>query len=211
MISQFYAPFHKEVEETTETSERASGERELGIDPASGKPLIVRIGRYGAMAQIGHRDDEDKPKFASLLKEQSLETITFEEALDLFKLPRTVGEYEGHEIVAAIGRFGPYVRHDGKFFSLKKNVDDPMTVTTERSIELIEEKRKVDRERLILSFEDNKEVEVLNGRYGPYIKIAKNNFKIPKDKDPASLTLAECLEIAENAPPKKGRGFKKKA
>ncbi|MBL4657420.1 MAG: type I DNA topoisomerase [Flavobacteriales bacterium] len=211
MISQFYAPFHKEVEETTETGERASGERELGVDPASGKPLIVRIGRYGAMAQIGHRDDEDKPKFASLLKEQSLETITFEEALDLFKLPRTVGEYEGHEIIAAIGRFGPYVRHDGKFFSLKKDVDDPMTVDTERAIELIEAKRKLDRERLILSFDENKDVEVLNGRYGPYIKIAKNNYKIPKDQDPAMLTLAECLEIAENAPPKKGKGFKKKA
>ncbi|MBL4577134.1 MAG: type I DNA topoisomerase [Flavobacteriales bacterium] len=209
MIQQFYGPFHKEVEETTESGERASGERELGVDPASGKPLIVRIGRYGAMAQIGHRDDEDKPKFASLLKEQSIETITLEEALDLFKLPRTVGEYEQKEIVAAIGRFGPYVRHDGKFFSLKKE-DDPMTVTVERSIELIEEKRKADRERLILSFEENKDVEVLNGRYGPYIKIAKNNYKIPKDKDPASLTLQECLEIAENAPPKKGARSKKK-
>jgi len=209
MIRQFYGPFHKEVEVTTETGERASGERELGTDPASGKPLIVRIGRYGAMAQIGHRDDEDKPKFASLLKEQSIETITFEEALDLFKLPRTIGEYEGLEIVVAIGRFGPYVRHDGKFVSIKKE-DDPMTITKERSIELIEEKRKADRERLILSFEENKDVQVLNGRYGPFIKIAKDNFKIPKDKDPASLTLTECLEIAENAPPKKRRGFKKK-
>ena len=209
MIQQFYAPFHKEVEQTTETGERASGERELGIDPDSGKPVIVRIGRYGAMAQIGHRDEEDKPKFASLLKDQSIETITFEEALELFKLPRSVGEYEGKEIVAAIGRFGPYVRHDGKFYSLKKD-DDPMTVSVERSIELIEAKRKADKDRIILSFSENKDVQVLNGRYGPFIKIEKNNYKIPKDKDPATLTLAECLEIAENAPPKKGRGYKKK-
>ena len=209
MIRQFYAPFHKEVEQTTETGERASGERELGIDPDSGKPVIVRIGRYGAMAQIGHRDEEDKPKFASLLKDQSIETITLEEALELFKLPRSVGEYEGKEIVAAIGRFGPYVRHDGKFYSLKKD-DDPMTVSVERSIELIEAKRKADKDRIILSFSENKDVQVLNGRYGPFIKIEKNNYKIPKDKDPATLTLAECLEIAENAPPKKGRGYKKK-
>ena len=209
MIQQFYAPFHKEVEQTTETGERASGERELGIDPNSGKPVIVRIGRYGAMAQIGHRDEEDKPKFASLLKDQSIETITLEEALELFKLPRSVGEYEGKEIVAAIGRFGPYVRHDGKFYSLKKD-DDPMTVSVERSIELIEAKRKADKDRIILSFSENKDVQVLNGRYGPFIKIEKNNYKIPKDKDPATLTLAECLEIAENAPPKKGRGYKKK-
>ena len=177
MIRQFYAPFHKEVEQTTETGERASGERELGIDPDSGKPVIVRIGRYGAMAQIGHRDEEDKPKFASLLKDQSIETITLEEALELFKLPRSVGEYEGKEIVAAIGRFGPYVRHDGKFYSLKKD-DDPMTVSTERSIELIEAKRKADKDRIILSFSENKDVQVLNGRYGPFIKIEKNNYKI---------------------------------
>jgi DNA topoisomerase-1 len=209
MIQQFYAPFHKEVEQTTETGERASGERELGIDPDSGKPVIVRIGRYGAMAQIGHRDEEDKPKFASLLKDQSIETITFEEALELFKLPRSVGEYEGQEIVAAVGRFGPYVRHDGKFFSLKKD-DDPMIVNMERAIELIEAKRKADKDRIILSFAENKDVQVLNGRYGPFIKIEKNNYKIPKGKDPATLTLAECLEIAENAPQKKGRGSKKK-
>jgi DNA topoisomerase-1 len=209
MIQQFYAPFHQEVEQTTETGERASGERELGTDPESGKPVLVRIGRYGAMAQIGHRDDEEKPKFASLLKDQSIETITFEEAMDLFKLPRTVGEYEGHEVVAAVGRFGPYVRHDSKFFSLKKE-DDPMTVTQERSIELIEAKRKADKDRIIQTYSENKDVQVLNGRYGPFIKIEKNNYKIPKDKDPATLTLAECLEIAENAPPKKGRGSKKK-
>ena len=209
MIQQFYGPFHQEVEQTTETGERASGERELGTDPETGKPVIVRIGRYGAMAQIGHPDDEEKPKFASLLKAQSIETISFEEAMDLFKLPRKVGEFEGHEVIAAVGRFGPYVRHDGKFFSLKKE-DDPMTVTQQRSIELIEAKRKADKERVIQAYPENKELQVLNGRYGPFIKIGKNNYKIPKDKDPATLTLAECLEIAENAPPKKGRGSKKK-
>jgi len=210
MISQFYQPFHNMVETTLETSEKVSGEKDLGTDPVSGKPVLVRIGRYGPIAQIGARDDEEKPRFASLLKDQSIEKITLEEALELFKLPRTVGVYENEEIVAAIGKFGPYVRHKGKFFSLSKE-DDPMTVDVPRSIELIEAKRKLDKERLIKSFEENKDVQVLNGRYGPYISIGKSNFKIPKDKNPADLTLEECLTIAENAPPKKARGNKNKS
>ena len=206
MIKQFYSSFHTSVENTIETSERATGERNLGIDPESGKPLIVRIGRYGPMVQIGNAEDEEKPKFASLLKDQSIESITFEEALDLFKLPRTIGAYEDEEVTAAIGRFGPYLRHKNKFYSLRGD-DDPMTVELERSIELIEAKRKADREKTIKVFEDNKEVQVLAGRYGPYISIGRNNYKIPKDQEPSELTLEQCLEIAENAPKKKGRRF----
>ncbi len=196
MLNDFYHPFHKNVVKTAENSERASGERELGVDPKSGKKLIVRIGRYGPMAQIGETgDDDDKPKFASLLKGQHIETITFEEALDLFKLPRTVGEYEGKVMVAAIGRFGPYVRHDGVFISIKGD-DDPMTLTAERAIELVEEKRKIEREKFIKSFPEDPEMQLLNGRWGPYMAIGKNNYKLPKGTDPLTLTYEDCVAIA---------------
>lgn len=211
MLSDFYKPFHKNVEQTTEHSERASGERLLGVDPVSGKNLYVRIGRFGPMAQLGEGNDENnKPKFASLRKDQRLETITFEEAQDLFKLPRTVGEFEEKEMVVAIGRFGPYVRHNGIFVSLKKE-DDPMTVTADRTIELIKAKRQADIDKYIKSFPENPSVQLLNGRWGPYLVIDKNNFKLPKGTDAAALTLQECLDIA--ADPKnasKGNRFKKK-
>jgi DNA topoisomerase-1 len=211
MLSDFYKPFHKNVEQTTEHSERASGERLLGVDPVSGKNLYVRIGRFGPMAQLGEGNDENnKPKFASLRKDQRLETITFDEAQDLFKLPRTVGEFEEKEMVVAIGRFGPYVRHNGIFVSLKKE-DDPMTITTDRTIELIKAKRQADIDKYIKSFPENPEVQLLNGRWGPYLVIDKNNYKLPKGTDAAALTLQECLDIA--ADPKnasKGNRFKKK-
>lgn len=200
MIADFYKPFHKHVETTTETSERATGERLLGADPATGKNVYVRIGRFGPIAQIGEGDDEQK-KFASLRKDQRLEALTLEEALDLFKLPRTVGEYEGEEMVVGIGRFGPYIRHKGAFYSLKKE-DDPLTIEAPRAIELIEAKRKAEREKLIKTFPENPDVQVLNGRWGPYIAIGKNNFKIPKGKDPKSLTYEEVMAIA--ADPKAG-------
>jgi len=208
MIGQFYYPFHENVNKTAKTSEKATGERVLGNDPDSGKPVIARIGRYGPMVQIGQQDDEEKPKFASLLKEQSIENITIEEALELFRLPRVVGNYEDKEIIAAIGRYGPYIRHDGKFVSLKE--DDPLYIEQDRAIQLIEEKRKLERERIIKAFDNNKDVQVLNGKYGPYISIGKNNYKIPKDQEPSDLTLEDCLQIAENAPEKKKRGFTKK-
>jgi DNA topoisomerase-1 len=211
MLSDFYKPFHKNVEQTTEHSERASGERLLGVDPVSGKNLYVRIGRFGPMAQLGEGNDENnKPKFASLRKDQRLETITFEEAQDLFKLPRTVGEFEDKEMVVAIGRFGPYVRHNGIFVSLKKE-DDPMTITADRAIELIKAKRQADIDKYIKSFPENPAVQLLNGRWGPYLVIDKNNYKLPKGTDAAALTLQECLDIA--ADPKnasKGNRFKKK-
>jgi DNA topoisomerase-1 len=211
MLSDFYKPFHKNVEETSEHSERASGERLLGVDPGTGKNLYVRIGRFGPMAQLGEGNDENnKPKFASLRKDQRLDTITFEEALDLFKLPRVVGEFEGKEMVVAIGRFGPYIRHNSIFVSLKKE-DDPMTVSAERCVELILAKRQAEIDKYIKTFPENPEVQLLNGRWGPYLVIGQNNFKLPKGVDPKSLSLQDCLDIA--ADPKnasKGNRFKKK-
>jgi DNA topoisomerase-1 len=211
MLADFYKPFHKNVEETSEHSERASGERLLGIDPSTGKNLYVRIGRFGPMAQLGEGNDENnKPKFASLRKDQRLDTITFEEALDLFKLPRVAGEFEEKEMVVAIGRFGPYIRHNSIFVSLKKE-DDPMTVSAERCVELILAKRQAEIDKYIKTFPENPEVQLLNGRWGPYLVIGQNNFKLPKGIDPKELTLQECLDIA--ADPKnasKGNRFKKK-
>jgi len=210
MLKDFYKPFHENVVDTSEHSERASGERLLGVDPQSGQNLYVRIGRFGPMAQIGESSDENKPKYASLRKEQRIDTITLEEALDLFKLPRVVGEFESKEMVVAIGRFGPYVRHNGLFVSLKKE-DDPMTIIADRAIELILAKRKAEIEKHIKSFPENPEVQLLNGRWGPYLAIGKNNYKLSKGTDPSSLSLQDCLDIAENPDnASKGNRFRKK-
>ena len=213
MIDAFYGSFHERVE-ATDAIDRSEVDtsRELGKDPKTGRTLLVRLGPYGPMAQIGtteELEEEEKPKYASLLKGQLLESITFEEAVNLFKLPREVGTYEDKVITAAIGRFGPYIRHDSKFVSLKGD-DDPYTVEQERAIELIEAKRKADAEKFIKSFDENPEVQVLNGRYGPYIKVGKKNVKIPKDQEPKDLTLKECLDLAEKAPERKARGGKRK-
>lgn len=211
MLAEFYKPFHKNVMETSEHSERASGERLLGVDPVSAKNLYVRIGRFGPMAQLGEGNDENnKPKFSSLRKDQRLETITFQEALDLFKLPRLIGMFEDKEMVVAVGRFGPYVLHNSIFVSLKKE-DDPMTISAERCVEVILAKRQAEIDKYIKTFPERPEVQLLNGRWGPYLVIDKNNFKLPKGTDAASLTLDECLAIA--ADPKnasKGNRFKKK-
>lgn len=207
MIGSFYGGFHEKVE-STESMERSEvgRSRELGADPDSGKPVIAKLGKFGAMVQIGEYDEEseEKPKFASLRTGQFIESITLEDALELFKLPRVVGLYEDKEMVAAIGRFGPYVRHDGKFVSLGKEID-PLQVTADQAIELIEAKRKADAEKFIKSFDENPEVQVLNGRWGPYIKFGRKNVKIPKGKEPISLTYEECVELAEKTPEKKGR------
>ncbi len=213
MLKEFYHPFHKLVEHTSENSDRASGERKLGIDPVSGKTLIVRIGRFGPMAQLGDTTDEnDKPKFAGLRKDQRMDTITYEEAMDLFKLPRVAGMFEDKEMKVAIGRFGPYIVHNSKFVSLKKE-DDPMTVTADRCIELIEAKRQADIDKYIKTFPENPAVQVLKGRFGPYLVIDGANFKLPKDIEPTTLSLDDCLKIA--ADPKnasKGKSsFRKKA
>ncbi len=197
-IDNFYKSFHKQVEDTLENSERNTGERHLGDDPKTGKPVFVRIGRYGPMAQLGESsEDEDveKPKFASLLRGQHIETISLEDALKLFELPRDLGLYEDKKVVVGIGRFGPYVRHDGKFVSLKKGIDDPLSIELDRAIVLIEEKRKADKEKFIKSFEEDTELQILNGRWGPYISYQKKNFKIPKDADPQKLAFEDCMKL----------------
>ncbi len=207
MIKHFYEPFHKTVEKTVEHSERATGERELGNDPQSGNKVIVRIGRFGPIVQMSN-GEEEKPKFASLRPNQRLESITLEEALDLFKLPRNVGKYEEADVTIAIGRFGPYAKHNSAFYSLPKT-DDPYEISLERAIEIIEAKRKAERERVIKVFKHNEQdVQVLNGRWGPYLTIGDNNYKLPKDKEATQLTLADCLFIADNTTPSQ-KGFKR--
>ena len=192
MLTKFYKPFHKVVESTLEVSRPTNAERVLGTDPKSGKQVSVRIGRFGPIAQLGEADDEKK-QFASLHKGQLIESITLEEAMKLFELPRLVGEYEGNEVVASTGRFGPYVRYGKAFVSLKKD-DSPYTVTIERAIELIEEKRKKEREKFIKTFE-KEDIQVLNGRFGPYITHDGANYRIPKGNDPAALSLEDCRAI----------------
>ncbi|MBL1213193.1 MAG: type I DNA topoisomerase [Ignavibacteriae bacterium] len=210
MLKDFYFPFHETVEHTIENSERVSGERVLGIDPKTKKQVLVRMARFGPVAQINDPDDEnDKPEYAGLRPGQKLESITLEEALELFKLPRTLGDYEDKTVVAAIGRFGPYVRHDSKFVSLGKEYD-PHTVTLEEAIELIEEKRKKDAEKHIKSFDEDPEMQILNGRWGPYIKAGKKNVRIPKDVEASKLSYEECVKLVEKAPEKKGRKAAKK-
>lgn len=209
MLKDFYQGFKKNVDETQENAERASGERILGKHPESGKTVLVRIGRYGPLAQIGDPEDEEK-EFASLLKSQSLESITMEEALDLFKLPRKLGELDGKVISAAIGRFGPYVRHDGSFVSLKVDEgDDPYTVTLERATELVLAKRAADAKALIKVFEEDETVRIIEGRWGPFIKAGKVNARIPKDEDALSIDWARAQELIEEAA-KRPKGRKRK-
>jgi len=198
MIERFYTPFHNKVDTATQTSERSKGEKILGEDPQSGKPVSVKIGRFGPIAQIGDANDEEKPRFASLLKGQSLETITLEEALELFRLPRTLGQFEDEELVIGVGKYGPYVRHKSKFFSLAKS-DDPFTIEQERAIEIIIEKRAQDVNKNIKQFEEEPDLLILNGRYGPYISYKKKNYRIPKSRKPEELSLEDCREIIEKA------------
>jgi len=210
VLDEFWGPFHKLVEEKEETvsREEAGQARELGIDPKSGKPVSVRIGRYGPFVQIGTREDEDKPKFAGLRPGQRMASIELEAALELFKLPRKLGETpEGEPVSASIGRFGPYVRYGDKFASMRE--DDPYTITLERALVIVAEKKEADANRIILDFEDEG-IQVLNGRYGPYITNKEKNAKVPKDREPKSLTLEECIELLAKAPLRKKRGAKKK-
>ena len=210
MLKDFYKGFKKNVDDTQENAERASGERILGKHPESGKTVLVRIGRYGPLAQIGDPEDEEK-EFASLLKTQSLESITMEQALDLFKLPRKLGELEGKVISAAIGRFGPYVRHDGSFVSLKADDgDDPYTVTLERATELVLAKRAADAKALIKVFDEDETVRILEGRWGPFIKAGKKNVRIPKDEDPLSIDWERAQVLIEEAA-KRPKGRKRKS
>ena len=218
MIASFYGDFHAKVEDVVGRVGKASGERQLGVDPVSGNKVLARIGPFGPMVQIGEKqdgEDKPKPKFASLIQGQKIQTITLEDALDLFKLPRLVGEWEGKEIVASIGRFGPYLRYDGKFTSIKKtDEEDPLTINLDRSVELIKIKIQADKDRLIANFEGEPLVQVVNGRYGPFIQVTpgkgkKINVKIPKGTEPKDLTREQCITLWENQPDKKSR-FKKK-
>ncbi|MFC3880976.1 type I DNA topoisomerase [Algoriphagus namhaensis] len=205
MIDNFYGKFHHRVEETELVArEDLNTSRLLGNHPENGKPITARLGRFGPLVQIGDAEDEDK-KFASLKKGQFIENLTIEDALELFKLPRDVGMFEDKKIVAAIGRFGPYVRHDGSFVSLPKEID-PLSVTEEEAIQLIKDKREADAKKHIKTFDENPEIQLLNGRWGPYIKFGKNNYKIPKDKVAEDLTYAETIDIIENQPEPKKRG-----
>lgn len=200
-IDTFYKHFHPMVEDSGKMSERKVGERILGTDPVSGKPVSAKIGRFGPVVQIGTAEDEEKPRFASLRKNQSIETITLEEAMELFKLPRDLGEYESKMMSVGVGRFGAYVKHDGKYFSLKKT-DDPMEISPERAIELIEEKREQERNKFIKVFEAEG-IEICNGRFGPYIAYNGANYKIPKTAVPAELTVEECKKLIEEQGEKK--------
>lgn len=212
LMERFWKPFKQLVTEKAETVDRAeaSGARELGIDPASGKPVSVRLGRYGAFAQIGTKDDEEKPRFASLRPGQSMHTIELADALELFKLPRTLGEHQGETVTVGVGRFGPFAKRGSTYASLKKE-DDPYTIELERAVFLIEEKEEIARNRIIKSFEGS-DIQVLNGRFGPYLSDGLLNGKIPKDREPASLTLEEAQQfMAETGKPARGAAAKRAA
>jgi DNA topoisomerase I len=209
MLKGFYTPFHKTVTKTelVERSAVQNKSKELGVDPKSGKNVYVKLGKFGAYVQVGENPDDnggEKPKYAPLRQGQFIENITLADALELLKMPRDLGVFEDLPVVANIGRFGPYVLHNKKFVSIPKG-EDPYTITPGRAVELIEAKRVTDANRLIKAFEGNADIQILNGRFGPYIKAGKKNVKIPKGKTPEELTLEECVTLAENAPEKKGR------
>jgi DNA topoisomerase I len=200
MIGDFYYPFHKQIEKTLEESKKVSGEKNLGKDPQSGENVYVKIGRYGPMVQIGESDGTIKPRFSGLKKGQSIDTINLEEAMELFKLPRQLGLFENSDVIVSTGRFGPFVKHKSAFYSLKKE-DDPLEITLDQAIELIHEKRKKEKEKLIKSFAEDDKLKILNGRFGVYISYDRQNYKIPKGKDPKELTIEECLKIIKETNP----------
>jgi len=213
MIGDFYLPFHKKVSATEKVERSSVGKvRELGVDPKTGKTVYAKLGKFGAYAQIGENPDDnggEKPKFASLRPGQFIENIALADAMELFKMPRDLGLFEDKPIVVNIGRFGPYVLHDKKFVSIPKDID-PYGITNEKAIELIQAKRISDANRTIKLFDENPEIQILNGRFGPYIKAGKKNVKIPKGKEPKELTLQECLTLAENTPERFTRGSVRK-
>ena len=207
-MDDFYKLFHPEVDKALNIKlEHKVGERILGKDPATGEQVSVKIGRFGPLVQIGTGDGDNKPRFASLLKGQSVSTITLDEALSLFDFPRTIGEYEDAEVVVAIGRFGPYVRHQGKFISIPKDIE-PAALSLEEAIELIRAKREAEEKKVVKVFDQDPELRILNGRYGIYIAYKKDNFKIPRTfTDPSALSYDEVMEIvnSQEAKPKKTR------
>lgn len=209
MLQHFDNSFEPQVEKVINArSEHKAGEREIGKDPNTGKPVFVKIGRFGPVVQIGAANDNDKPRFAQVPKDKSIENITLEEALDLFKLPRTIGKYEGNDVVIGAGRFGPYVLHDKKYVSLPKGAD-PMTINLDEAVKLIEDKRQKEKERHIKTFDEDEKLEILKGRFGPYIAYDGKNYHIDKkDQERAltgNMTYAECMDIVKNAPEPKAR------
>jgi DNA topoisomerase-1 len=209
MIHGFYSSFHPDVETSSNISKSDIGAlRLLGVDPASGKNIYARLARFGPCVQLGELDDEEKPKFSSLRKDQLIETITIEDALELFKMPRKIGEYEEMPVEVNIGRFGPYVKHANKFYGLEET-DDPLTISESRAIDLIETKRKNDASKVIKAFDEDADYQILNGKWGPYLKAGKKNVKLPKDKKPEELSYEECVALAEKAPDKKRGGRKR--
>ncbi|HBE40347.1 MAG TPA: type I DNA topoisomerase [Bacteroidales bacterium] len=196
MLHKFYGPFHKTIESTLEKKNRKTGVRVLGNHPETGEPVTVRMGRFGPVAQLGNSDDGGKPRFASLTRDQLIETITLEEALRLFILPRSLGILEEAEIVVGKGKFGPYIRYQNKFFSLKKGVDDPYSLTLERAVEIIREKNENEKKKVIKEFDD---ILLLNGRYGPYLSSNKKNYRIPRGTDLNKLTKEDCISIIEKS------------
>ncbi len=209
MIQRFYRPFHSSIENVLVNSEVTKPERLLGTDPETNLPVYVRMARYGAVAQIGETSGDPKPRYAQLRKGQNLESITLEEALALFRLPRILGQLEGHDVVASTGRFGPYILHHSAFYSLNRKTDDPYTVTLERAVEIIREKQEKDKNRIIKTFKEDKALRVLNGRWGPYINREKENYKIPKGISPDQLSFEDCLKIIKESG-EKSRTMKKK-
>ena len=204
-IGDFYQRFHPEVERAThERPAQRVGQRILGVQPSTGLQVSVSIGRYGPMAQLGTAEDAEKPRFASLQKGQSLETITLEEALSLFDLPKNIGEYEGEVMTVAVGRFGPYVRHAGKFYSLPKDTD-PLSCTAEQAIEIIREKRESEEKSLLKSFTEDADLSIRTGRFGPYLKYKTDNYKLPKDVDPTSMSYDDCMKLIAETPAKTAR------
>jgi DNA topoisomerase I len=211
LLDRFWVGLKKQIDDVEENVTRSdvAMAREIGIDPASGRPVSVRYGKYGAFAQIGTRDDVEKPKFASLRPGQHMDDLTLEQALELFQLPRTLGQMpDGQPIKVAVGRFGPYVQYGAKKYVSLKKEDDPYTITLERALQLVHEKQQIEANRIIREFAGS-DVQLLNGRYGPYITDGKKNGKIPKDRDPKSLTLEECEAIIAAAPERKGRWGRK--
>ena len=184
--------------------EHKAGERQLGIDPVSGKPVFVKIGRFGPVVQIGSANDEEKPRFSQLPPDKSMDNLTIEEAMELFKLPRTIGEYEGYPVIIGAGRFGPYVLHNKKYVSLPKD-EDPLSVTLDTAIALIEEKRQKEQQSHLKQFEENPDLEVMTGRYGPYLTYKGKNYRLPKamHEKASALTVDECMKVIETADAKK--------
>ena len=205
MMKHFYKSFDPNVEKTMNArQEHKAGERQIGIDPKSGRPVFVKIGRFGPVVQIGSAEDNEKPQFAQLPSDKSMETLTMEEAMELFKLPRTIGDLEGSPVTIGTGRFGPYILHQKKYTSLPKDTD-PMTITLEEAIALIKEKRQQDEKRHLKTFEEDSKLEIINGRYGPYIAYDGKNFRLPKNmyQRATELTYDECMKIINSSAKKR--------